>query len=47
MCRLREGRFAYKFLIDETVWLDDPRNIMKVPDGVGGFNSVVVVTGPI
>jgi hypothetical protein len=37
------GRHAYKFLLDGRLWLDDPGNPSKVPDGVGGFNSVIVV----
>ena len=37
------GQHAYKFLIDGTRWLDDPDNPRKVPDGVGGLNSTLVV----
>ena len=35
------GRYAYKFVLDGTRWLDDPANPAKVHDGVGGFNSVL------
>ena len=38
------GRHSYKFLLDGDCWLDDPANARKIPDGLGGFNSVVCVT---
>jgi hypothetical protein len=38
--RLRKGRYAYKFRIDQSIGLDDPANSRKQPDGVGGFNAV-------
>jgi serine protease AprX len=37
------GRYQYKFLVDQTRWIEDPNNGMKVPDGYGGLNSLVVV----
>ncbi len=37
------GRYFYKFLLNGTHWLDDPANPHKVPDGYGGFNTVVEV----
>jgi serine protease AprX len=40
---LPTGQHTYKFLIDGTRWLDDPDNPRKVPDGVGGLNSTLVV----
>jgi serine protease AprX len=40
---LPAGRYAYKFLLEGQRWLDDPANPHKVPDGIGGFNSVVTV----
>jgi serine protease AprX len=38
--RLGKGRYAYKFRIDQSIWIDDPANTRKQPDGVGGFNAV-------
>ncbi len=37
--RLPAGCYQYKFLLDERLWLADPRNPLKVPDQLGGFNS--------
>jgi len=34
---------AYKFLLDEDRWLDDPANPRKAPDGAGGLNAVLVL----
>jgi 1,4-alpha-glucan branching enzyme len=39
----RAGRFAYKFIIDGTRWVEDPGNGMKAPDNHGGLNSVLVI----
>lgn len=36
---LREGTHAYKFIVDK-VWIMDPANKLKRPDGSGNFNSV-------
>ena len=36
------GRYLYKFLLDETVWLADPRNPVRAHDGLGSWNSVFV-----
>ncbi len=40
---LDPGTYAYRFLIDGERWQDDPANPRKVPDGYGGFNSVLIV----
>jgi serine protease AprX len=40
---LAAGRYAYKFLVDNARWLDDPANPLKWTDGFGGLNSVVQV----
>jgi serine protease AprX len=40
---LPPGRYAYKFVLDGERWLADPANPMKSPNGVGGFDSVLVV----
>ena len=37
---LREGTHAYKFIVDK-VWITDPENKLKRPDGGGNFNSVI------
>ncbi len=37
---LREGTHAYKFIVDK-VWITDPDNKLKRPDGSGNFNSVI------
>ncbi|HET6977934.1 MAG TPA: S8 family serine peptidase [Pyrinomonadaceae bacterium] len=37
------GRYEYKFVIDEQRWTEDPSNGMKVSDGYGGLNSVLVI----
>ena len=43
-CDLPQGVHSYKFLIDGHRWLDDPANVRKVHDGLGGWNSVVEVS---
>ena len=40
---LGPGRYLYKFVIDEQNWKEDPNNPVRVDDGFGGFNSVVIV----
>lgn len=40
---LQNGTYQYKFVIDETNWLPDPANPVKVPDGFGGNNSVLTL----
>ena len=40
---LSAGMVAYKFVLDGGVWIDDPGNPRKSPDGLGGFNSVVEI----
>ena len=37
---LRDGTHAYKFIVDN-VWVTDPDNKLKRPDGSGNFNSVI------
>jgi serine protease AprX len=37
------GTYHYKYVIDGAVWLEDPANKQKEPDGVGGWNSMLVV----
>jgi hypothetical protein len=40
---LPAGRYAYKLVVDHTLWLADPANPEREHDGVGGWNSVLVV----
>lgn len=44
MAVLPPGQHVYKFLLDGRRWLDDPANVRKAPDGLGGLNSVLMVT---
>lgn len=39
--QLGSGRHEYKFVVDETRWLNDPANPLTVDDTLGGLNSVV------
>jgi len=38
---LGPGSYAYKFLVDQRLWLVDPANPARVADSYGGFNSLV------
>lgn len=40
---LPEGRFEYKFLVDNR-WVADPQNERSCPNCFGSENSIVVVT---
>lgn len=37
------GEYHYKYIIDGAVWLEDPANKLKEPDGLGGWNSFLIV----
>ena len=37
------GSYQYKFVVDDKRWIEDPSNGMKVSDGFGGLNSVLVI----
>jgi serine protease AprX len=37
------GRYQYKFVVDDKRWVEDPSNGLKVSDGFGGLNSVIVI----
>jgi serine protease AprX len=41
-----ESRNRYKFVIDGSMWIDDPANNEKESDGFGGWNSRIVGLGP-
>jgi len=44
---LAPGRHAYKYLIDGARWFDDPSNPRKIPDGFGGFNSILEIPNKV
>ena len=37
------GRYQYKFFVDGKRWTEDPSNGLKVSDGYGGLNSLLVI----
>jgi hypothetical protein len=39
------GAYAYKFLENDSRWVEDPANRSKESDGAGGWNSRFVVAG--
>ncbi|HLX90358.1 MAG TPA: hypothetical protein VKR32_01670 [Puia sp.] len=40
---LPQGKYFYKFCIDEKMWMEDIENPLREPDGVTGWNSVLTV----
>jgi len=40
---LPRGKYHYKFLIDDKMWMEDVENQLREPDGVAGWNSVLTV----
>lgn len=40
---LRLGKYRYKFFIDGELWKEDPGHGLKEEDGLGGFNSILLV----
>ena len=40
---LPEGRYPYKFLLDEKMWVEDINNPYREPDGFTGFNSLLII----
>jgi 1,4-alpha-glucan branching enzyme len=38
-----KGTYLYKFVVDNRVWVDDPENLYREPDGFNGLNSRFVV----
>ncbi|UCG53251.1 MAG: isoamylase early set domain-containing protein [Candidatus Latescibacterota bacterium] len=42
---LPPGVYEYKFLVDGTEWIADPKNPENVPDGFEGRNSVLRIPG--
>lgn len=43
LARPRHGCYAYKYLLDGEHWRVDPRNVRRIADGEGGWNSVLAV----
>lgn len=41
---LTNGKYRYKFVIDQTNWKEDTSNGMKEEDGFGGFNSILQIS---
>jgi serine protease AprX len=40
---LPKGKYHYKFFIDDRMWMEDVDNPYREPDGITGFNSVLMV----
>ncbi len=40
--KLEPGKYYYKFIVDG-IWMRDPDNLHKEPDGVNAFNSILFV----
>ena len=41
---LPEGRYLYKFFVDEKIWIEDVNNPFREPDGFNGFNSILLIS---
>lgn len=39
----KESRHEFKYLVNETIWLNEPEADTEVPNVFGGCNSVVVL----
>jgi serine protease AprX len=40
---LPKGTYHYKFFVDDKVWMEDIDNPYREPDGLNGFNSILMV----
>ncbi|HVK48306.1 MAG TPA: hypothetical protein VM488_10685 [Pseudobacter sp.] len=40
---LPQGKYHYKFFIDDRMWMEDVENMHREPDGVSGWNSVLLI----
>lgn len=47
MPMLAPGRYSYKFFMNDTTWLEDIENPFREPDGLNGFNSILIIDGKI
>ncbi len=42
--RLSKGRaYNYNFVLDDTLWIEDPKSVLKLDDGMGGVVSSLVL----
>ncbi|HXL58650.1 MAG TPA: glycogen-binding domain-containing protein [Chitinophagaceae bacterium] len=40
---LPRGTYKYKFFVDDRMWMEDIDNPYREPDGVIGFNSILII----
>lgn len=40
---LPEGKYKYKFFVDDKMWMEDIDNPNREPDGWTGFNSILTI----
>ena len=40
---LPKGRYHYKFFLDDKMWMEDIDNPYRQPDGLNGFNSLLMI----
>ncbi|MEP7165905.1 MAG: hypothetical protein ABI741_14480 [Ferruginibacter sp.] len=40
---LPAGKYQYKFFLDDKMWMEDIDNPYREPDGLSGFNSVLLI----
>lgn len=40
---LKHGTYKYKFFIDDKMWVEDVENPLREPDGLNGWNSLLIV----
>lgn len=40
---LPQGKYRYKFFVDDKMWMEDIDNPYREPDGLTGFNSILMV----
>jgi 1,4-alpha-glucan branching enzyme len=40
---LPHGKYYYRFLIDDKMWMEDIENPLREPDGTVGWNSVLTI----
>ncbi len=38
-----DGKYRYKFLVNDEKWMEDPNHGVKEEDGFGGFNSILLI----
>lgn len=41
MPALESGKYRYKYVVDGSIWCEDPGNSFREPDGHNGFNSIL------